>query len=82
MAFIKLHNYHGSEVTINTDHIVKIVPDYDYGKSLRYGPDYVVGGLGNSGDKTTTIFFDNNTTYVVRESYDEVKDILNSIKVD
>lgn len=82
MAFINLHNYQGTEVTINTDHIVKVVPDIGYQRSLRYGPDYVVEGLGNKEDKTTTLYFDNNTTFVVKETYDEVKTILDSVGCD
>lgn len=82
MAFIKLHNYQGTEVIINTTHVVKIVPDNGYQKSLRYGPSYVVEGPGDPEDKTTTLYFDNNTTFVVKEPYDEVKAILDSVGCD
>lgn len=82
MAFIKLHNYQGTEVIINTTHVVKVVPDDGYQKSLRYGPSYFIEGDDDPEDKTTTLFFDNNTTFVVKEPYDEVKAILDSVGCD
>ena len=80
MAFVKLHTIEDVEVCINSDHVVKIIPEANVCKPYFHPTsETIVDGLDvewSSYVKTyknhSTLYFDNNTTFIVKESFDDV----------
>ena len=79
MNFINMHTRSGTEITINMDHVLKIVPAPKLTNN-RYRVDYIVKGLDPNPkedvDDNTILIFTNGGEFIVKESYEEVKTLI------